>query len=71
MELKVLAGAYKLTTGATAQAGSQIYVFEDALTFPTGLMIDVGKGGVTLGGISYLEGTRLFVYESGTLTQIE
>jgi hypothetical protein len=71
IEVKVLAGAYKLTTGATAQAGSQIYVLEDALTFPMGLMIDVGRGGVTLGGISYPEGTRLFVYESGALTKIE
>jgi len=70
IELKVLAGAYKLATGATAQAGSQLYVFEDTLTFPVGLMIEVGKGGVTLGGVSYPEGTKLFVYESGILTKI-
>jgi len=71
MELKVLAGGYQLTTGMTAQAGSQMYVFEDVLTFPMGLTIDVGEGGITLGGISYPEGTRLFVEESGTLTTME
>jgi hypothetical protein len=71
MELKVLAGSYQITTGMTAQAGSQIYVLEDVLTFPTGLTIDVGEGGVTLGGTSYPEGTRLFVDESGTLTTME
>ncbi len=71
MELKVLVGAYRLTTGLTATAGSQIYVYEDVLTFPMGLMIDVGEGGVTLGGKFYPEGTRLFVYDAGTLTVME
>jgi len=71
MELKVLIGGYQLTSGATARAGSLIYVYEDALTLPMGLMIDVGIGGVTLKGISYTEGTRLFVYESGILTKMD
>jgi len=70
-ELKVLTGAYQLTVGTTAGAGSLMYVFEDALTFPVGLMIDVGMGGVTLKGVSYPEGTRLFVYESGILTKMD
>jgi len=70
-ELKVLAGAYQLTVGTTARAGSLMYVFEDALTFPVGLMIEVGMGGVTLKGVSYPEGTRLFVYESGILTKMD
>ncbi|MCK5054425.1 MAG: hypothetical protein KAR65_09105 [Anaerolineales bacterium] len=71
MELKVLTGAYQLTVGTTAGAGSVIYVYEDALKFPEGLMIEVGNGGVTLKGVSYPEGTRLFVYESGVLTKMD
>lgn len=71
IELEVLAGGYRLTTGATARAGSLIYVIEDFMTFPKGLMIDVGEGGVTLGGITYPEGTRLIVDEGGTLTKTE
>ncbi len=71
MELKVLIGDYQLTSGATARAGSLIYIYEDALTLPMGLMIDVGIGGVTLKSIAYPEGTRLFVYESGILTKID
>jgi len=71
MELKVLTGAYQLTVGTTARAGSLIYVYENDLTLPTGLMIDVGMGGVTLKGASYPEGTRLFVYESGILTKMD
>ena len=70
-ELKVLVGEYQLTNGLTARAGSQLYIYEDVLMFRKGLMIDVGEGGVTLKGISYPEGTRLFVYNTGTLTIIE
>jgi hypothetical protein len=71
MELKVLDGNYQVATGATLRAGSQVYVLEDDLTYPAGLMIEVGGGGVTLVGTSYPEGTRLFAYESGELTEID
>lgn len=70
-ELKVLVGEYQLANGLTARAGSQLYIYEDVLMFRKGLMIDVGEGGVTLKGISYPEGTRLFVYNTGTLTVME
>lgn len=70
MELKVVSGDYQIQGGTTLFAGSQIYVFEDALKLPVGLMIDVGKGGVTLGGTSYPEGVKLYVFEASRLTKV-
>lgn len=70
MELKVVSGAYQVQSGATLRAGSQVYAFEDWLKLPVGLMIDVGKGGITLGGTSYPEGTKLYVFETGRLTKV-
>jgi hypothetical protein len=70
MELKVVSGNYQVQSGTTLRTGSQIYVFEDVLKLPVGLMIDVGKGGVTLGDTSYPEGTKLYVFEADRLTKI-
>lgn len=67
MQLNVLSGDYLLSSGATLWPGSQVYVYEDALTFPPDLIIEVGQGGVTLKGCSYTEGTRLSVGEDEEL----
>jgi hypothetical protein len=71
MQLEVLAGSYKITSGATLRAGSSIRVSEDWLTFPAGLVIEVGTGGVELKGQEYAEGTRLEVSPGGSLTVLE
>jgi len=70
MELKVASGDYQMQNGTTLMTGSQVYVFEDWLKLPVGLMIDVGKGGITLGGTSYPEGMKLYVFETGRLTKV-
>jgi hypothetical protein len=70
MELKVSKGGYQLQSGATLQAGSQVYVTEDVLKYPAGLMIDVGDGGITLGGNSYRQGSKLYVFEEGKLKKV-
>ena len=71
IELKVLAGKYKLKSGAELWTGSQVFVYEDQMTFPTGLLINVGKGGVTLRGKSYPEGTTLTVGKDGTFLSMK
>jgi hypothetical protein len=71
LEVKVMKGSYTLTTGSTIIRGSLTYVYADTLTFPAGLMIVVGKGGATLGGTYYPEGTKLFAYDEGILTEIK
>jgi hypothetical protein len=68
MMLSVLNGAYQMKNGATLKTGSLVYVFENDLTFPKGLVINVEAGGVSLGGTSYPEGTFLYVSDSGELT---
>jgi len=65
IELNVLAGKYKLKSGTELWTGSKMFVYEDWMTFPTGLMINVGKGGVTFRGKSYPEGTTLTVRKDG------
>jgi hypothetical protein len=70
MELKVVSGSYQVQGGTTIRAGSQIYVFEDWLKYPVGLMIDVGNGGVTLGGTPYPEGTKLYAFEVNKLKKV-
>ncbi len=67
MMLKVQVGNYKLTSGATLRAGSQLTIQEDWMTFPTGLIINVGKGGINLGGKLYKEGEKLKVGEESEL----
>lgn len=66
MELKVLTGKYKLKSGTELWTGSKVLVYGDWMTFPTGLMIHVGKGGVTLRGKSYPEGATLTVGKGGS-----
>lgn len=65
--LEVISGDYKLTSGDTLLAGSAIGVYTEALTFPTGLVIEIGDGGLVLMGVSYDAGTRLVVDEAGNL----
>lgn len=71
MMLGVLDGDYRLKSGATARAGSLIYVFEGDMTFPQGMGINVGAGGVSLRGTSYPEGTLLYISAGGELTVLE
>lgn len=68
LKLDVITGDYELVNGLTLQPGSSFWVHEDWMTFPSGLAIDVGEGGVTLKGKDYAEGTRLIVNDAGTLT---
>jgi hypothetical protein len=65
--LDVVAGDYKLTSGATLRAGSAIGADETWLTFPPGLGIDVVGGQITLKGKTYPEGTTLLVDTQGEL----
>jgi CRISPR/Cas system-associated protein endoribonuclease Cas2 len=65
IELNVLSGDYKLKSGTELWIGSKLFVYEDQMTFPTGLLINVGKGGVTLRGKSYPEGATLTVGKDG------
>ena len=67
--LNVIAGAYKLSSGTTLKAGSQVFVLEEWMTFKPGLLIDVGKGGVTLKGISYPNGTKLIINKDKEIIQ--
>ena len=67
MMLEVLKGEYKEVGGVTLTTGSYVPESEDGLTFPAGLAIEIGKGGVTLKGTKYLEGTKLIVDADGTL----
>jgi hypothetical protein len=52
-----------------AQAGSTLNVKEEWLSFPPGLAIDVGDGGVILKGKSYPDGTKLLVDPAGNLVE--
>lgn len=69
LELTVASGDYQLVNGATLREGSVVRVVEDWLTFPPGLAIDVGAGGVTLDGIRYEEGARLLTDADGALSE--
>ena len=70
MQLEVLAGDYRLTSGTTLMTGSSIRVREDWMTFPAGLVIEIGTGGVTLKESDYAEGTRLRLDAEGNLVPI-
>ena len=65
--LEVIEGAYKLTSGTTATVGSVLGVYEDLMTFPPGLAIEVEGGKITLKGTTYPQGTKLFVNDSGKI----
>jgi hypothetical protein len=65
--LEVLTGEYKLTNGVTLLAGSAIGVYTESLTFPSGMAIEIGDGGLELMGVSYDAGTQLVVDSSGNL----
>lgn len=65
--LNVIAGEYKLKSGTTCCAGSKIFLPEDWMTFPSGLIIEVGEGGVTLRGKYYKEGSLFQVNQEGDL----
>lgn len=65
--LEVISGDYKLTSGATLLTGSAIGVYTESLTFPKGMGIEIGDGGLVLKGISYDAGTRWVVDEAGNL----
>jgi hypothetical protein len=65
--LEVVKGDYKITSGTTLTSGSMINANEKSLTFPPGLVIEIGKGGVTLLGVDCSEGTTYIVNANGTL----
>ena len=65
--LEVIQGDYQLTGGDTLLEGSAIGVYTEALTFPTGLMIEIADEGLVLMGVTYEGGTILTVDESGDL----
>ncbi len=67
--LEVIKGDYKLVNGTTLRTGSAISVYEDWLTFPVGLAINVVEGEITLKGTSYPPGTELVVNNQGRLEQ--
>jgi len=67
--LNVISGKYKLRSGMQARAGSEIFVLEEWMTFEPGLLIDVGKGGVTLKSKFYPNGTELLVNEEKIIIQ--
>jgi hypothetical protein len=70
MQLEVLEGKYRITSGTELWTGSSIRVSEDWMTFPAGLVIEIGTGGVTLKESDYVEGTRLRVDAEGNLVPI-
>jgi hypothetical protein len=70
MQLEVLEGKYRITSGTELWTGSSIRVSEDWMTFPAGLVIEIGTGGVTLKESDYVEGTRLRVDTEGNLAPI-
>ncbi len=67
--LEVIKGDYKLVSGATLRPGSAIDVYEDWLTFPAGLAINVVEAEITLKGTTYPPGTELVVNSQGGLEQ--
>jgi len=67
--LEVIKGDYRLVSGATLRPGSAIDVYEDWLTFPAGLAINVEEAEVTLKGTTYPPGTQLVVNNQGDLEQ--
>ena len=69
LHLEVLMGNYVISSGATLWTGSSMDVNEDWLTFPPGLEIEIGDGGITLNGQDYSVGTILFVDAGGNLVE--
>jgi hypothetical protein len=69
IQLEVIKGKYKLVSGTELWEGSSISVREDWMTFPLGLAINVGEGGVSLKGKKYLSGTMLFIDGQGNLVE--
>lgn len=65
--LEVIKGNYKITSGTTLTSGSLINTNEKLLTFPSGLVIEIGKGGVSLLGVDCSEGTTYIVNTNGTI----
>jgi len=65
--LDVVAGDYKLVSGTELWTGSSISVYEDWLTFPPGLVIQVEDGSITLKGKIYTSGTKLIVNQDGLI----
>jgi len=69
IQLEVIKGKYKLVSGTELWEGSSISVREDWMTFPAGLAIQVGEGGVSLKGKRYSSGTMLVVDGQGNLVE--
>ena len=67
LHIDVTQGNYQITSGATLRQGSSIDVYEEWLTFPPGLVINIGSDGIVLKGNTYSQGTRLYVDQSGNL----
>lgn len=65
--LEVLTGEYELASGDTLLTGSAIGVYTEWLTFPAGMVIEIGDGGLELMDVSYEAGTQLIVDTSGSL----
>jgi hypothetical protein len=65
--LEVLSGRYQIASGDILLTGSAIGVYTEALTFPTGMQIEIGEGGLVLMGVSYEAGTLLVVDDAGKI----
>ena len=68
--LNVSHGEYKVTSGATLLAGSQVFMNEEDMLFTPGLLVEVGEGGVTLQETYYKNGAKLKVDNNGKLIEI-
>lgn len=72
MFLEVVIGRYELARGGDILlAGSAIDVSEGMLAFPSGVLVEIGAGGVTLGGKTYSAGTKLAADSSGALSVLD
>ena len=71
VNIKVLSGKYKLINNLEAWTGSNMDIRESWMTFPKGLVIEIGAEGATLKGTAYPEGTRLRVNEKGELKRVK
>jgi hypothetical protein len=69
IQLEVIKGKYKLVSATELWEDSSISVQEDWMTFPAGLAIQVGEGGVSLKGKRYSSGTMLVVDGQGNLVE--
>lgn len=68
--LNVSSGEYKIKSGATLLAGSQVFINEADMIFTPDLLVEVGKGGVTLQEVHYKDGAKLKADKNGKLMEV-